>query len=291
MPLILLASYPKSGNTWMRALLTNYLGGRAEPASINALVGFDVYSRWRFDELTGLPSSIMTDAEFLSCRSRYFALRAAEADVDAPVFVKTHEPQLRLSGGDLLFPEGAAAGAVYLVRSPLDVAVSYAHRLRSGIDAVIDHMADRDATLDLRSGRPRRRGHSVLMQCLGDWSGHVSSWLDQTAMPLLLVRYEELLADTAAVFERVVRFACPPPCPKRIGRSVRNSAFGRLSEQEKRGGFAERAQGGSHSFFREGRSGGWRELLTRSQVRRMVDAHGAAMARLGYLDEAERFLG
>ncbi len=109
MPLILLASYPKSGNTWMRALLTNYLSGSAEPASINALVGFDLYSRWRFDELTGLSSSIMTDAEFLSCRSRYFAVRAAEADGDAPVFVKTHEPQLRLPGGDLLFPEGAAA--------------------------------------------------------------------------------------------------------------------------------------------------------------------------------------
>ncbi len=69
---------------------------------VMALVGFDLYSRWRFDELTGLPSSIMTDAEFLSCRSRYFAARAAEADGDAPVFVKTHEPQLLVRCEELL---------------------------------------------------------------------------------------------------------------------------------------------------------------------------------------------
>ena len=44
MSIVWLASYPKSGNTWLRAVLTSYLRDDGEPASINALIGGPVAS-------------------------------------------------------------------------------------------------------------------------------------------------------------------------------------------------------------------------------------------------------
>ena len=280
MAAFLLASYPKSGNTWVRALLTNYLEAGRGPASINALVNYTLLDRQEFDDRFGLSSSAMTDEEVLRHRPRFNALLAAEAE--GTVFCKVHEPCLRAPGRAPLFPPDSFAGVIHVVRNPLDIAVSFAHHRQQSIDAVLDHMNDPRAAVG------RMQGSTGLPQPISTWSGHVSSWLDQRDIPALTVRYEDLLAAPEATFGAIVDFAIPPSDPDRIGQAVSRSQFERLREQEVKEGFHER-QPTAPSFFRRGRSGDWRCKLTPSQVRRVVDAHGAAMVRLGYLGEAERF--
>lgn len=277
MPLFLLASYPKSGNTWMRALLTNYLSGDDEPASINALLNYDILSRTEFDERLGLSSAIMTAKEILRHRPYFHQLLAADAD--AVSFAKTHEAYMRLPDGAPLFASSSFAGVIYIVRSPFDVAVSLAHHERTSIDHVLDIMNNP------RTGvmRSHRMGHSVFVQSWSSWSGNVLSWLDQKEMPLLVIRYEDLLADPLAVLERVVMFAGLPLNPAVLTRAVEYSRFDRLQKQEERHGFKERPST-ALSFFRKGQRGDWRCTLSRQQVRQVVAAHDAAMARLGYLD-------
>ena len=91
MSIVWLASYPKSGNTWLRAVLTNYLRDDREPASINALVGGPVASdRETFSEIVGLDSSDLTPEEILRHRPLFHELLARElaqelaAGVQAP---------------------------------------------------------------------------------------------------------------------------------------------------------------------------------------------------------------
>ena len=282
--IVWLASYPRSGNTWLRALLTNYLEGSEHPASISALAGGpSTILREVFDEYLGVSSSDLTPEELLRHRPRLHELLAA--DLPRPSFVKVHDACLRVPGSALLFPPSATLGAIYLVRNPLDVAVSYAHFWNWPVARGVAELNRPEAALS----SPRRGIHEMLPQRLSTWSGHAASWLDQRDLPVHAVRYEDLLADTAAVFGAVLRFAGLEPEPGRLARAVEHARFDRLRAQEERSGFHEKPRT-ARFFFRSGRAGAWREALAQEQVRTLVDAHGPLMERFGYLREAEAFL-
>ena len=280
--LVWLASYPKSGNTWMRVLLTNYLQPADGPASINALTpGGRAFDRHEFEECIGLQSSALTPDEMLRYRSLFHELVAAESP--QPTFIKVHDACLRTDRGELLFPASATAGAIYIVRNPLDVAVSSAHHLQSPIDRTIARLSVPLWTSAVSPSLP------TIPQRLSTWSEHVSSWLDQEAFPVHRVRYEDLLADPIAEFGAVVRFAGLDHDAEGVARAVDRSRFEVLRDQEARDGFVERMPR-APSFFREGRASSWRDVLSPEQVRAVVDAHAPVMDRLGYLAEAEAFL-
>ena len=291
-----LASYPKSGSTWLRAVLTNYLQDGDEGASINALVGsWSLYRRGNFDELIGLDSADLRADEVAHYLPRFRELLADTlsrrrrdagdgARLRSPHFAKTHEAFQGPSGGARFSPVGTV-GAVYLLRNPLDVAVSYAHHLQWPIDRTLQRMANPAA--DEVSGVWGIRG--LLPNPLRTWSEHVASWLDQRVLPTCVSRYEDLLADPRAGFGRIVRFAGLEWDADRLARAIDRAAFSRLRAQESEQGFDERQQT-APSFFRAGVAGAWRAVLTRSQVEACVATHGRTMARLGYLREAEAFL-
>ena len=78
--MVWLASYPKSGNTWLRALLTNYLLDGGGPASINALIGSWIANRRDlFHRYTGVPSSDLSGEEVLRLRSLFHERLAADS--------------------------------------------------------------------------------------------------------------------------------------------------------------------------------------------------------------------
>ena len=282
--IVWLASYPKSGNTWLRAVLTNYLRDDGAPASINALASVPHNGREVFNEYLGLDSAGMTDEEIARHLPRFREVLAERISTqpgqglhrNQPAFAKTHEAY-RLPGAPARFPRAGAAGVVYLVRNPLDVAVSYAHHLSWSLDRTIRLMDDPTAReLHIPGGIFDR-----LPEPLTTWGGHVASWTGQTDLPLHVARYEDLLADPRAGFGAVVRFAGLAGDGPRLDRAVEHSAFPRLQAQEAESGFAEK-QPTARSFFRAGVAGSWRTALTPSQVRAIVDAHGEVMERFGY---------
>ena len=292
--IVWLASYPKSGNTWLRTVLTNYLREDGGPASINALVGVPHHGRDVFSEYLGLDSADMTDDEIARHLPRFREVLAERLFAqphpgwilrrNQPGFAKTHEAY-RLPGAPARFPRAGAAGVVCLVRNPLDVAVSYAHYLNWPLDRTIRLMDDPTAhELHVPGGIFGR-----LPAPMATWSGHVASWTGQTHLPLHVVRYEDLLADPRAGFGAVVRFAGLERDGPRLDRAIAYSAFPRLQAQERESGFSEK-QPAAPSFFRAGVAGSWRSALTPSQVRMLVDAHGEVMERFGYLRDAEAFL-
>ena len=276
-----LASYPKSGNTWTRAFLTAYRQGAAD---INALDGGGlITSRHMFDDYMGVASSELTFEELLRLRSDFH--RQLASTVLAPWFAKTHDAFQQSGDGRALFPAEASAGCIYIVRNPLDVAISYAHHEGRSIDWSIARMADPDARLAWW----RQGVSSSLPEALSSWSGHVTSWLDQTLVPVHCVSYETMVQDPGTAFTGVLRFAGLEVEAERLGAALAASRFDVLRDQESAAGFGEKTQI-SPSFFRQGRAGGWRDVLTRDQVARIVESHGSVMARLGYLDEARSFL-
>lgn len=283
--IVWLASYPRSGNTWLRALLTNYLTGSNHPASINALVGGSIaYLREVFDEYLGLSSSDLPPKEILRYRPHLYELLAAE--LARPTFLKVHDACLHTAGGALLFPRAATLGAVYIVRNPLDVAVSYAHFCDWRVARAVAELNSPVAAL----ASSARGIYEALPQPLSTWSGHAASWLDQGELPVHVVRYEDLHADPETALEAVLRFAGLEVEAGRLARAVEHARFDRLRAQEERSGFGEKPAT-ARFFFRAGRSGTWRETLSREQVRTLTNVHAPLMERFGYLCEAEAFLG
>ena len=280
-----LASYPKSGNTWMRLLIAALSLEEDKPLDINAIPHkFPIASaRGPFDDFTLIDSGLLTHDEIDALRPAVHEAQArgTEADGSEHVgrFVKTHDAYTLLPDGTpLLAGARGASGAVLIVRDPRGVAPSFANHYGMDIDRAISRMAD---PVDCVSGSTGR-GHVQLRQCLLGWSGFNASWLDQRDLPVLLIRYEDMIADAASALARVVTFAELAPEPDRIARAVAMASFGELTGQESANGFAESPRKMSGRFFRRGEAGAWRDELTLEQIAQIERAHGAMMTRLGY---------
>jgi len=288
---IWLASYPKSGNTWLRMLIANLSAKDGKPVDINDLPerGGIASARGPFDHLLLIDSGLLTHDEIDCLRPRVYEglARGAEDDeydrVEAPPpvrFVKVHDAYtLTPSGEPLLAGAHGADAAIVLVRDPRDVAPSLANHNRIGIDEAIAFMADKNAAF---CGKPDRQ-YNQLRQQLPGWSGHAASWLEQKDIAVHLLRYEDLQADTAGTLRAALAFAGRPASEDGIERAVTFADFTQLREQERDKGFREgpRPRLGVN-FFRRGEAGAWRDELSTEQVARIEAAHGPMMRRLGY---------
>lgn len=266
-----LASYPRSGNSWTRAVLTGLMAGEdAGPVDIGALAARPLaIDRAAFDAEFDCTSSEMTGDEIDRLRPEFYRRMAVRAQ--GPLVVKLHCAHRRTPDGQPIFPPEATAGVVLIVRDPRDVAVSLAPFMSMTQDAAIAWMADESAEL---SGQ-RRFATTALPQRIGSWSSHVLSWIDVPDMRVHLVRYEALQVDPLGSFGGIAAFVGLDASPARLAEAIEQSRFERLHAQE-----ASRVA--TPRFYRAGKAGGWRTALTAAQIDAIEAAHGPAMARLGY---------
>jgi aryl sulfotransferase len=270
-----LVSYPKSGNTWVRILLESLLNG-GKLVDIAALqLRTPVVSREAFDEYFGIDSGILTEREIEAVQPKLFKL-SAQRFAGPLMLRKVHDRCWRTWTGERMFPPELSLGAIYIVRDPRDVAVSLAHYYGLSLDEAIERLTDQLWTL---SGS-RTRYCPQLPQPVGDWSGHVSSWLDHSEMPVHLVRYEDLHLDTTSALIKIATFL--GLSTEAADQAVKAARFDVLQEQENQKGFTAKVST-CKQFFREGRAGAWKQTLAPSHAARIVSDHKQVMERLGYL--------
>lgn len=268
--LVWLASYPKSGNTWMRVLLSNLTQDRAQPVDINRLSEEETLAgRWRFGDDMLIDSDLLDRHELERLRPIHCDFVAA--GLSHPFFCKTHDRFESRAGGPVLGAGGRAA--LYLVRDPRDVAVSLAHHLSTGLDQAIGLMTDETC---------QGGGDIMIRYLLGDWAGHVTGWTRQCLIPTKVVRYEDLCHDTAAIVEDVACFLGGTVTEPEIRRAVAHSDLKELQRQEAAHGFRE-SRPGQVRFFRSGRVGEWREALTPAQLRVIEERFAPVMEKWGYV--------
>ena len=271
--IVWLASYPKSGNTWIRAFLANLIANRSDPVPLDELARYcdDEARPELFSTVAGKPSTDLSPGEIAELRPRVHAMIAANSR--GTRFVKTHNYYGAFDGHPLHNAE-VTAGAIYVVRNPLDVAVSMTHHFGLTVDEAIERLGNDDVAT--------ANDAMFVMQLLGSWSFHVRSWADLASERILIVRYEDLLEKPAKHFAKVAKLVGMGQDRARIDHAIRHAGFGTLSSLEKKHGFIE-ASDKATRFFRNGRMNQWREALGREQVQRIVDAHREQMARFGYV--------
>ena len=256
-----LASYPKSGNTWMRLLLANYFAETDTPHDINTpgVTNGIASDRRLFDTFLGIQSSDLTSDETRQLRPMLYKTLIARNP--APMWMKVHDAQQRLAGAGWLIPPEVTTAAIYIVRNPLDVAVSNAFHSGHG------DMARSVAKLCDSSCVIAKPSSEQLPQTLGSWSDHVASWVDQADIPVCVVRYEDMLADTPRELARVIAAARADVAiePERLALAVRHAGFDRLATAERD-------------------AGDWANYLNNAQVAQITEQHLAMMRRFGYVD-------
>jgi hypothetical protein len=271
--IVWLASYPKSGNTWFRAFLANLLHGGAQPVDINGFDTNNFASRSGYDCALGWESSDLTPGEIEGARLAVQEVIAREEDA---VF-KVHEAFTDPRHGQPLFSRAATRAALYFLRNPLDVAASFSHHSGKDLDSTIARMNNPVAVM----AAAKDDLNVQLPQPVGTWSHHVSSWVDAPGLPVHVLRYEDMLARPQEVFTAACRFAGFPDDAERVALALAHSRFEVLQAQEQAKGFRESV--GGRAFFRKGRAGAWREVLSATQVSAIVQQHGKVMRRFGYL--------
>jgi hypothetical protein len=268
-----LASYPKSGNTWMRAFLHNLLRNPDQPFDINNLTNFTLgesLTPW-FQKLDPRPASEYSFEEVAAMRPQVHRMMT-EASPDT-VFAKIHN-MLAESFGHPLVNMDVTAGAIYMVRNPLDVAISYAHHMGVSVDDSITVMNKPGA----HTGNDDRH----VYEHQGSWTENVLSWTQRPMPQLHVVRFEDMLHLPLKTFGKVATFLGMKPPKARLEKAIRFSSFRVLRQQEQEHGFKERAAE-TREFFRKGEAGQWRNTLSPEQVKRIVEANREQMARFDYL--------
>ncbi len=274
--IIWLASYPKSGNTWMRTFISNYMSQKDEPVNINELSTDGIASgRKVFEDMVGIESSYLTHDEADKLRPEVYARLAEETD--RTLFVKVHDAYTYIDESTPLIPNKNCK-FVYIVRNPLDVAVSLSFHIGSSLDKAVDYMCDDEYCFS----KNKYKYLEQFRQKLLSWSGHVQSYLGSEGLDLKLIRYEDMKYDTLNTFTEIVGFCGLEIDESRVKKAIEFSDFKVLKKQEDEHGFKEKSHH-SQNFFREGKTGSWKDRLTQEQVKKIIDKNGKVMKELGYL--------
>lgn len=276
--IIWLASYPKSGNTWFRIFLANLFSCSNQPTNINELQETSIASnRQMFDEVAGIASSDLTPQEIESLRPSVYD-KLAENSVQ-PIFLKIHDAFIYTAEKRPLISENASFKALYFIRNPLDIAVSFKHHLAVSYEKSVQILNDENYAFCSKNNRL----HNQLEQKILSWSGHVKSWTHQTVLPIFVLRYEDMLADTHFYFHKALEFLDLKFNDKIIRKSIEYSDFKELQKQEKEKGFKEKAPE-AELFFRSGYCGTWQKELSRSLVKKVISEHFEIMKLFNYID-------
>lgn len=262
-----LTSYPKSGNTWARALIVAYVKGSLD---INSM-------QWTFTDTFELSYHRVSPIPFdrLSVTEKNLLRPAALMDMavmhrERPLIVKTHNACSSVDGIDLI-PKYLTRNALYIIRDPRDVAISFAEHMGYSIDEAVSEMGEVGHTIG---------AEAAMFHFISSWSNHVKSWIE-AKINVQVIRYEDMLEDTHECLRQMLSWIGIEVDEKRIDAAVELARFDRMSRQEKEKGFVE-ASKKTDKFFKRGTAGHWRGVLTPDQISKIENDHGDMMDRFGY---------
>lgn len=290
------ASYPKSGNTWCRILIYQYIKAletlklpkttviqKKQPnffklnSSLNT--GMIASSRHWIDDQIGIESSDLTYEEIDKIRNlitsqlpiNYRGLRYHKIhDAFVNPFTKCN-PSVSYKGCN---------GVIYLTRNPKDIVISIAsHFLNFTYEKSVDFLLNKEAYL----ASSDVRGDYQVRQYIGRWDTHVESWIGQNKIPLLLIRYEDMMLNPFKEFNEIIKFLGLPLNGDLLNQTVLNCSFKNLRNKEiSEGGFVERLNK-KELFFRSGKIGEGEKLLSSSQKGLICKRFRTTLEKLNYI--------
>ena len=255
---IFLASYPKSGNTWLRSIIGNFYNFDKE-FSLNNIKSIPLLSiKKHFSEFDNkvyinnkelhfdwISQNIIKCQNLLNNKTNHLNI------------FKTHSARHKNFTN-----ETVNAGFIYIVRDPRDIIVSLKNFSGKEIDKTIDEFLFSKSLMISTNGA---------QELLSTWELNVQSWLNYKSVPRLMIKYEDLKLNPKEIILNIKEFLNNTHRLKinlsdqDIDKIIENTKFNNLKKLEDKNGFDEATK---HSkFFRSGTSNQWKDVLTNTQVK------------------------
>ena len=277
--IIWLASYPKSGNTWIRAVLISYYFTKDGIFSFNDLSRIPDYPNKIFlEDDTDL--NMIKDGEIYKF---WHQSQKKIVEQKKAKFLKTHNMLGSIKGVQFTKPE-FSLGTVHIIRDPRNVITSIKNHLNfESYEEAFEYMKTENAFI---KGEDNAR-----FAFLGSWRTHYTSWMSDQTLRRITVKYEDLEKNTVSTFRKIIEFI-NKICrfnndidEKKLLNSINCTSFEKMSEGEKEGKFTENVINKHNQkikFFYMGPKNDWREILPDSMKKKMNDYFKKDLEILNY---------
>ena len=276
--IIWIASYPKSGNTWIRYFLKSYFNPANQELTLKSTKNDSFYTL-NFPNLSLLKEMKIEYSNFSNIIKNWIPMQEFINLNGKTNFFKTHNAMCTINNYPFTNKDNTC-GAIYVVRDPRDVVISYANHLRLSHEKTIERMFD-SQNGENQPGDDKRYNSTLT----GTWSHHYNSWKTYKDRKILIIKYEDLLFNTYETFVKIIKYLSQVIKTEidenKIEYAIEETRFQNLQLLEKKEGFEEKGMG--EFFFRRGTSGNWKNDLEKNLIKKIEEKFKDEMTELGYL--------
>ena len=256
--IIWLASYPKSGNTWVRSLLSAYYYSKNGNFNFELLKNIDVYPQQKyFDVKIDKPGEI---------NSYWDAAQEKIISEKKIKILKTHNSLLALNGKDFTKPK-YTLGIIYIVRDPRNVITSLKNHYDLDYEQSLNFMLNEKKYLyDIQ-----KKNDYADFHFLSSWSNHYKSWINNNLFKKMVIKYEDLENDTFKTLKNLIiyindLFQVNEKIDEiKINNCIKTTNFEILKHKEKKEGFPENVYSKKTNkkidFFNLGPKNKWEKVI------------------------------
>ena len=285
--IIWIASYPKSGNTWIRSLLCAYLFSKDGKFDFNLLINIKQFSS------KNLASDFVDNHNYQLRIFKNWVPSQKIINNDKKIhFLKTHNALCTINGNKFTDVFNTMS-AIYIVRDPRNLITSLSHHYEIDLKEAFHFLTNKRKTIfpiNFMNSDKVKNSHQDV-NFLGDWSGHYKSWKNIGFCPIKIIKYEDILLDTRAVFISILEFLSQfiklEIKKEKISKSLNSTSFEILSQIEKEQGFDEATVSYKTKqkvkFFNLGKKNDWKKLLDNETIKKIDNAFKNEMRELNYL--------
>ena len=256
-----IASYPKSGNTWLRTLISAYYYSKDGKFTQNLIKNIGQFpEKKHFHGFDYLPQLVIDT-------SRFWIKAQERINSDKKLrFFKTHNVFGKIN--DREFTNKAnSIGCIYIVRDPRNVITSLSNHYELNYSQALTWMLnERKFIYDYE----KLQEYSDF-QFISSWSNNYKAWKSQKEFPLKIVKYEDLMTKTYEVFTEIIEFIneitnnSEKINKLKIKNSINTTSFSKLKENERKYGFSESIKSRNENkqipFFFLGPENDWNKIL------------------------------
>ena len=279
-----IASYPKSGNTWLRALISSYYYSEDGKFDENIISRIGQFPEKRHFTSFDYDQNVVTDT------ARFWLKAQEKINLDKKLnFFKTHNAFGSVNNNPFTDAKNSI-GALYVVRDPRNVITSLKNHYELNTEQALKWMQNENNYIyDVH--RFKQDGYSDF-QFISSWITNYKSWKVQKKIPIKIIKYEELLGETFIVFKDVIEFINKTSGNKekinkdKLKNAVNSTLFDKLKSSEEKNGFSEAITSKTSNkkipFFYLGPKNDWRKILDDELKNKLNNIYKQNLIELSY---------